>query len=108
MREGIENKELIITQYKDKMQKEGHTSLEVNSCGFIVSKTRGCLGASPDGLVVDPSNENPSGLVEAENIQLHENESLMAALRRKGICTKDGNIKKSHQHYYHFSNKNLL
>ena len=39
------------------------------------------LGASPDGLVVDPSSENPSGLVEAKNIQLHENESLTAALR---------------------------
>ena len=29
MREGIENDELIITQYKDKVQKEGHGGLEV-------------------------------------------------------------------------------
>ena len=40
---------------------------------IFVSKTR-FLGASPDCLVVDPSSENPSGLVEAKNIQLHENE----------------------------------
>ena len=74
------------------MQKEGHAGLEVNSCGFHVSKTHGFLrGASPDGLVVDPS-ENPSGLVEAKNIQLHENESLMAALIRKG------NVKTSRCH----------
>ena len=58
-----------------KLQKEGHAGLEVNSCGFFVSKTHGFLGASPDGpdgLVVDPSSENPSGLVEAKKIQLHE------------------------------------
>ena len=72
MREGIENEELIITQYKDKMQKGGHAGLEVNSCGFFVSKTPGFLGASPDGLVTDPSSENPSGLVEAKNVQVNE------------------------------------
>ena len=33
-------------------------------------QTDGFLGALPDGLVVDPSSENPSGLVEANNIQL--------------------------------------
>ena len=38
-------------------------------------QTDGFLGASPDGLAVDPSSENPSGLVEAKNIQLHENGS---------------------------------
>ena len=108
MREGIENEQLIITQYKDKMQKGGHAGLEVTSCGFFVSKTHGFLGASPDGLVTDPSSENPLGLVKAKNIQVNENESLMAALIRKGICTKDGNIKKSHKYYYQFSNKNLL
>ena len=64
MRVGIKNEDLIITQYKDKMQKEGHAVLEVNSCGFLVLKTHGFLGASPDGLVVDPTSENPSGLVD--------------------------------------------
>ena len=100
MREGIENEGLIISQYTEKMRKEGHAGLEVNSCGLFVCKTHGFLGASPDGLVTDPSSENPLGLVEAKNIQLRENESLAAALVRKGICTKDGNIKKSHQYYY--------
>ena len=64
MREGIKNEDLIITQYKVKMQKEGHAALEVNPCGFFVSKTHGFLGASPDGLVVDPTSENPSGRVD--------------------------------------------
>ena len=108
MREGIENEELLITQYKDKMQKEGHAGLEVNSCGFFISKTHGFLGASPDGFGVDSSSENPLGLVKAKNMQLHENESLVAALIRKGICTKDGNIKKSHQYYYEIQRQEFV
>ena len=97
MREGIENEDLIISQYTEKVQNEGHAGLEVNSCGFFVCKTHGFLEASPDGLATDPSSENPLGLVEAKNIQLRENESLAAALETKGICTKEENIKKSHQ-----------
>ena len=108
MREGIDNEELLITQYKNKTQKEGHAGLEVSSCGFFVSKTHGFLGASPDGLVTDPSSENPAGLVEAKNIQLNENESLVAALIRKGICTKDGNINKSHQYYYQIQQQEFV
>ena len=65
MREGTENEELIITRYKDKMQKAGLAGLDVNSYGFFISKTHEFLGASLDGLVVDPSSEDPSGLVEA-------------------------------------------
>lgn len=38
MREGTEKEELIITQYKDKMQAEGHAGLEVNSCGFLYQR----------------------------------------------------------------------
>ena len=51
-------------------------------------------------LLTQLSSENPSGLVETKNIRLHENESLMAALIRKGICARDGNIKRSNQYYY--------
>ncbi|CAH3124855.1 unnamed protein product, partial [Porites lobata] len=55
------------------MKKDGHVGLEVQSCGFFVSKSHGFLGASPDGLM---------------------------ALVRKGICNKNGIINKSHQYYY--------
>lgn len=47
MREGIENEDLIINNYSEQMRKEGHSDLEVNSCGFFVSKTHGFVGASP-------------------------------------------------------------
>lgn len=74
----------------------------------FVSKTHGFLGASPDALVTDPGSENPSGLVRAKNIQLRENESLSAALVRKGICTKDGNITKSHQYYHQIQQQEFV
>ena len=99
--EGIENEELTIFQYIEKMKNDGHEELEVQSCGFFfVSKSQGFLGDSLDGLVTDPSCKNPLGLVEVKNIKLKENENLVIALVRKGIFNKDGNINKSHQYYY--------
>ena len=100
MKDGIENEDLTISQYVEKMKKDGHEGLEVQSCGFFVSKSHGFLGASPDGLVTDESCENPLGLVEVKNIKLKENETLKMALVRKGICNKNGIINKSHQYYY--------
>ena len=47
MKDGIENEDLTISQYVEKMKKDGHVGLEVQSCGFFVSKSLGFLGASP-------------------------------------------------------------
>ena len=79
MKDGIENEELTISQYVEKMKKDGHEGLEVQSCGFMVSKSHRFLGASPDGLVTDESCENPLWLVEVKNIKLKENETLKMA-----------------------------
>ncbi|CAH3182275.1 unnamed protein product [Porites lobata] len=100
MKDGIENKELTISQYVEKMKKDGHEGLKVQSCGFLVCKSHGFLGASPDGLVTDESCKSPLGMVEVKNIKLKENETLKMALVRKGICNKNGIINKSHQYYY--------
>ena len=43
-----------------------------------------------------------------QEIQVNENESLMAALIRKAICTKDGNIKKSHKYYYQIQQQEFV
>lgn len=55
MKDGIENEELTISQYVEKMKKDGHVGLEVQSCVFFVSKSHRFLGASPDGLFTDES-----------------------------------------------------
>ena len=99
MKDGIENEDLTISQYVEKLKKNGHVGLEVQSCGFFVSKSHRFLGASLDGLFTDESCENPLGLVEVKNIKLKENETLKMAFVRKGICNKNGIINKSHQYY---------
>ena len=70
MKDGIENEDLKISQYVQKMKKDGHVGLEVQSCVFFVSKSYWFLGASPDGLVTDESRENSLGLLEVKNIKL--------------------------------------
>lgn len=100
MREGINNESLAVTQYVHKMQQEGHCGLKVENCGFFVSKKNGIVGASPDGLVTDPVSENPLGIIEVKNITVNSNESLLTALVRKSICTKEGEVNRSHKYFY--------
>ena len=100
MQEGIDNEKLAVENYVQKMQQEGHLGLEVEECGFFVSKNHGILGASPDGLVTDPSVENPSGKIEVKNIYVKDNENLLGALKRKSICNKAGEVNQSHMYYY--------
>ena len=45
---------LPFSQYEEKkLKKGGHKGLKVQSCMFLVSKSRGFLGVSADGLVTD-------------------------------------------------------
>lgn len=41
-----------------------HCGVSVEKCGFIVHPTKGWFGASPNGLVTDPTFEKPHGLIE--------------------------------------------
>ena len=100
MRDGIKNEKLAVTDYVKKMQQEGHCDLKVEDCGFFVSKHHGFIGASPDGLVTDPSVENPLGIIEVKNIIVKDSEDLSLALVRKSICKKDGMVNKRHMYYY--------
>ena len=83
MKEGLEMEDNIIAAYKVCKQQQGVTGITVEKCGFYISKHNGFLGASPDGLVHDPSTENSEGLIELKYIQVEEHESLEDALIRK-------------------------
>lgn len=100
MRDGIKNEKQAVTDYVKKMQQEGHCGLIVENCGFFVAKHHGFIGASPDGLVTDPSVENPLGVIEVKNIIVKDSEDLSLALIRKSICKSDGMVNKSHMYYY--------
>ena len=61
---GIANEDNARHAYITHMQAEGNTNLQVEPCGFIIHPTMGWLGASPDGVVNDPSNNPSLGIVE--------------------------------------------
>ena len=54
--------------------------MHVAKCGFFVEKEKGILGASPDGLVTDPSKGSPHGIIEAKNVIVKDGETLKDAL----------------------------
>ena len=103
MKEGLDKEPEIINEYIDQMQKDGH-EVTVKKSGFTVRASHGFLGASPDGLVHDPLECTPDGLIEVKHIVLHGGgETLKAALIRKGICKMfEGHISINRNHQYYF------
>ena len=65
--------------YIELMHKQGHKG-HSNIMWFLQKKEKGSLGASPDGLIKDPSRKDPHGTFEAKYIILKDGESLKDAL----------------------------
>ena len=107
--EGLEMEDSIIAAYKSLKQEEGVAGIIVQKCGFFISKHHGFLGASPDGLVHDPSAEDTEGLLELKYVQMEKQESLEEALVRKGICKncKDG-VTLNVRHKYYFQTQQAM
>ena len=102
MKEGLDKEPEIIHEYIAQMQKDGH-EVTVKKSGFAVSASHGFLGASPDGLVHDPLECTPDGLIEVKHIVLQGRETLKVALIRKGICKMfEGHISINRNHQYYF------
>ena len=109
MQEGLDMEDNIIDAYKVLKQQQGVTGITVEKCGFFISKRHGFLGASPDGLVQDPSAENTDGLLELKYIQMENNETLEDALIRKGICKKyDDGVELNVRHKYYFQMQQIM
>ena len=45
-------------------RRRGHAGTRVFECGLFVDKEYGCLEALPDGLIHDPTNDDPDGVLE--------------------------------------------
>lgn len=102
MKEGLDKEPEIINEYIAQMQKDGH-EITVKKSGFSVSTSYGFLGASPDGLVRDPLECTPDGLIEVKHILLQGGETLKDAPIRKGICKMfEGPISINRNHQYYF------
>ena len=103
MKAGLEMEDKIVKEYTELMQQKGHAGITVTKCGFFVSKEHGFLGASPDGLVSDPSSVDSRGLIEVKFIQVTEHESLSKSVLKKRICVKKDDaleLNTKHKYYY--------
>ena len=58
IRYGIDNEKVAIELYTQYQQANGHSELLVTESGFVINPSLSFLGASPDGAVYDPSNED--------------------------------------------------
>lgn len=106
MLQGLENEDAIADSFVEKMKTEGNHDFSFANCGFFISKTHGFLGASPDRIVHDPTEETP-GVAEFKFIQVKDKEGLSGVLLKQHICikTQKGNsislkLNRNHKYFY--------
>ena len=78
--------------------------IAVSESGLVVHHHHHWLGASPDGLVYDPSSKEPEGIVEFKNPYSARTMTLQDASQSKDFClvNKDGSfqLKRTHVYFY--------
>ena len=88
---------------KEYLKKKSQSSVQPS--GLVISLQFPWIAASPDGLVTDPSLENPPGLVEYNNPYKYRNIELTEAAKSKDFClqtspTGELHLKTNHFYYY--------
>ena len=93
-------------QYLNYKRKES-PDISTTQTGLVVSTEHPWLAASPDGLVYDPVESPPYGVVEFKNPYSVRNLQLTeAAIKNKGFCLQYDSaldklqLKKSHDYFY--------
>ena len=89
--------------YTQHMRQAGQTNLVVKDCGFIISLSKGWLGASPDGQVHDPTSDIPNGLLEIICPYTKRAQTPQKACEDPLFyCTTENNsLKLKHEHHYY-------
>ncbi|XP_062514511.1 uncharacterized protein LOC134190103 [Corticium candelabrum] len=65
IRWGQDNEVVARLFYLEMQRRRGHAGIQVSECGLFVDTEHGWLGASPDGLIYDPSNvDDTDGVLE--------------------------------------------
>jgi hypothetical protein len=72
---GKEMERVSEWRYKEYMKKKGKPVI-VQSSGLLIHRTKPYLAASPDGLVMDESEDQKKGLVEYKSLSACKNMSL--------------------------------
>ena len=85
-----------------KQKQNEHSDIRDEKCGFLISKTHGHIGASPDRIMYDQSEPSP-GLVEMKFLQVKSGETLEDILLKQHICIKGSNgiaLMRNHKYFY--------
>ena len=103
---GILQESSTNEQYLQSKQTES-PDIRTTSTGLVISNDHPWLAASPDGLVYDPLEDPPNGVVEFKNPYSVRNLTLCeAAIKAKGFClqynpdTNKVGLKKNHDYFY--------
>ena len=102
---GILQEESTNTRYLEEKRKSPEIS--TSQSGLVISLANPWLAASPDGLVYDPTENLPHGIVEFKNPYSVRNSTLReAAINKKGFClvyneTTDKLTLKEHHDYFY-------
>ena len=105
MLQGLEEEDAIADSFIDKMEEEGNHNFTFIRCGFFISKIHGFLGASPDRIVHDLTEETP-GVAEFKFIQVKDGETLSGVLIKQHICVKPQGgsfslqLNRNHKYFY--------
>ena len=92
MLQGLEEKDAIADSFIDKMEEEGNHNVTFVRCGVFISKTGDFLGASPDRIVHDLTEETLD-VAEFKFIQVKDGETLSGVLIRQqnlSVCSSIG------------------
>ena len=100
---GIQNEKVARNVYTQHIRQAGHTNLVVKDYGFIISLSKGWLGASPDGQVHDPTSDSPNGLLEIKCPYTKRAQTPQEACEDPLFyCTTENNsLKLKHEHHYY-------
>ena len=102
---GILQEDVSRTEYL-KIQQKDSSTFTITSSGLVISIENPWLAASPDGLVFDPQENPPEGLVKFKNPYSVKDKTLEeAASSSKTFCltlTKSGKLELKRGHDYYF------
>ena len=88
-RYGIDMEPVAVKEYVAYQQNNGHPELSVCASGFIINTAYSFLGASPDGVVYDPSNVlQPYGFLEIKCLYSVRFLSPLEASITSGFCSE--------------------
>ncbi|KAG9261431.1 hypothetical protein AMEX_G5000 [Astyanax mexicanus] len=89
MKRGLELEPEVLTRYAESFK------VNVLPCGLVVHPDAPHLGASPDGKVVDPTENPPFGIVEVKC----PNVDSIAHVHHVRLAGGKAHLKKSHKYY---------